>query len=113
MSTTRKLVLAFTALIMFGGNMAEASAATWAQNHPRRAEVNARLANQNTRITYNLAKGNIAPSQAALLKSEDRTVRAQERFDASLNGGHITKAEQRALNQDENAISRQIYNVAH
>jgi hypothetical protein len=35
-------------------------------------------------------------------------VRAQERFDASFNGGHITKAEQRSLNQNENAISGQI-----
>jgi hypothetical protein len=27
---------------------------------------------------------------------------------ASLDGGHITRADQRALNQQENAISRQI-----
>jgi hypothetical protein len=27
---------------------------------------------------------------------------------AQFNGGHITKAEQRALNQQENAVSRRI-----
>jgi len=27
---------------------------------------------------------------------------------AGFNGGHITRAEQRALNQQENAVSRQI-----
>jgi hypothetical protein len=113
MNITRKVSLAFLAFAILGGTIADASAATWAQNHPRRAEVNGRLANQNTRVNANLAKGNLTPGQAAQLKSEDKSVRAQERFDASLNGGHITKAEQRALNQDENAISRQIYNEAH
>jgi hypothetical protein len=42
------------------------------------------------------------------MHDEDRMVRTQERFDARFNDGHITKAEQRALNQDENGISRQI-----
>jgi hypothetical protein len=32
---------------------------------------------------------------------------------AAQNGGHITKAEQRALNQEENAVSRQIYQEKH
>jgi hypothetical protein len=113
MITTRKLSLAFTALFMLGGNIADASAATWAENHPLRAQLNARLANQNARINDNLAKGNITPSQAAQLKSEGAAVRAQERFDASLNGGHITTAQQRALNQDEDAISQEIYSAAH
>jgi hypothetical protein len=39
---------------------------------------------------------------------EDRQVRREERTMASLDGGHITRADQRALNQQENAISRQI-----
>jgi hypothetical protein len=113
MSTTRKILLTLAALTMVGGTIADASAATWAENHPLRAQVNGRLANQSARIDDNLAKGNITPSQAAQLKSEGAAVRAQERFDASLNGGHLTRAQQRALNQDENAISQQIYNAAH
>ena len=42
------------------------------------------------------------------MRAEDRTIRAQERFDAGFNNRHITRAEQRALNQDENGLSRQI-----
>lgn len=32
---------------------------------------------------------------------------------ASQNGGHITKAEQKALNQEENKVSKEIYNEKH
>ena len=32
---------------------------------------------------------------------------------ASFDNGHITKADQRSLNQQENAISEQIYDERH
>lgn len=97
-------VLATLALASF----AQTPAATWKQEHPRRAEVNRRLANQNQRIKQEVKQGEISPSQAAALHQEDHQIRHEERTMASLNGGHITKAEQRALNQQENAVSKQI-----
>lgn len=93
--------------------VASASAGTWAQNHPRRVEVNDRLANQNFRIDRDYRDGQITAGQARYLHAEDRSILSQERFDARFNGGHITGAEQRALNQDENGVSRQIYGDAH
>ena len=83
---------------------APASAAT----HPRRAEVNARLANQDRRIHQERKEGDITAAQAQDLHQEDRGIRADERFDASQNNGHITKAEQHSLNQQENSVSQQI-----
>jgi len=80
----------------------------WEKNHPRRAEVNDRLANQNKRINQEVKEGEISKGQAAKLHREDRQVRQEERDMASQNGGHITKQEQRTLNQQENGISRQI-----
>ena len=80
----------------------------WEKNHPRRAEVNDRLANQNKRINQEVKEGEISKGQAAKLHREDRQVRREERAMASQNGGHITKQEQRTLNQQENAISHQI-----
>ena len=32
---------------------------------------------------------------------------------AAQNGGHITKEEQKTLNQQENKVSQQIYNEKH
>ena len=85
-----------------------ASAMGWRAGHPRRAEVNARLNHQDRRINVERREGEITTAQAHDLHAEDRGIRAQERFDASNNGGHITRAEDRSLNQQENAVSHQI-----
>ena len=70
--------------------------------------MNGRLANQNKRINNELKEGEITKGQAQKLHAEDHAIRKEERTMASTNGGHITKAEQRALNQQENQVSRQI-----
>ena len=80
----------------------------FAKNHPRREQVNGRLAHQNKRIKDEVREGEITKAQAATLHKEDRQIRQEERLMASQNGGHITKQEQRTLNQQENAVSRQI-----
>jgi hypothetical protein len=113
MGTKRNLHVIIVGLAFLVGGADIASAATWQQTHPRRVQVNQRLANQNARINRDLASGKITAAQAAQLHSEDKGVRSQERFDASLDSSHITKAEQRSLNQNENAISKQIYQDAH
>lgn len=91
-------------------SVASASAAngTWAQNHPRRVQVNNRLNNQNRRIHQEVKNGEITKGQAANLHHEDRQIRSEERAMASQNGSHITRQEQRTLNRQENAVSRQI-----
>jgi hypothetical protein len=80
----------------------------WQKAHPRRTEVNARLANQDKRIKQERKEGEITKAQAQKLHSEDHAIRQEERTMASTNGGHITKTEQRALNQQENQVSQQI-----
>jgi hypothetical protein len=81
---------------------------TWQKNHPRRTQVNSRLANQNRRIHNDVKDGTLNKAQAANLHRDDHQVRQEERDMASQNGGHITKAEQGVLNQQENGISNQI-----
>jgi len=105
-SKTFRVALIAASVALMGAT--GASASTWAQRHPRRAEVNHRLANQNHRINRELREGEITRGQARGLHREDRFVRREERFMASQHHGHITRAEQRALNQQENGISRQI-----
>jgi Spy/CpxP family protein refolding chaperone len=84
------------------------AATTWQKTHPRRAEVNHRLANQNRRIHEEVREGDLTRAQAATLHKDDRQIRREERAMASQNGGHITRLEQKTLNQQENAVSRQI-----
>src|ERR1700676_1822754 len=76
----------------------------WQKDHPRREQVNNRLANQNKRIHQEVKEGELSKGQAAKLHREDRNIRKEERAMASTNHGHITKAEQKALNQQENQV---------
>ena len=80
----------------------------WQKDHPRREQVNNRLANQNKRIKQERREGEISKAQAQKLHAEDRGIRREERTMARTNGGHITKTEQKALNQQENQVSKQI-----
>lgn len=91
--------------VVSGGAMAETQ---WEKEHPRRDQVNDRLANQNKRIHQEVKEGEISKQQAANLHKQDHQIRQEERNMASLNGGHITKQEQKALNQQENAVSKEI-----
>jgi type II secretory pathway component PulF len=97
-------IFAVTATLATG---AQAETA-WEKNHPRRDQVNDRLANQNKRITKEVQEGEMSKRKAARLRANDRAIRTEERAMASQNGGHITKSEQRVLNQQENANSRKI-----
>ena len=107
--STRILLTVAAATLTLAGLTNTASADTaWQQNHPRREEVNNRLANQSQRIHNQVKDGDLTRKQAARLHKDDRQVRREERMMASQNGGHITKSEQKVLNQQENGISKQI-----
>ena len=80
----------------------------WQKDHPRREQVNNRLANQNKRIQNEVKEGELTKSQAAGLHKQDHQIRQEERAMASQNGGHITKLEQATLNQQENRVSKEI-----
>jgi hypothetical protein len=81
---------------------------TWQKNHPRRTQVNSRLANQNRRIHQDVKGGTLSKGQATALHQQDHQVRQEERDMASQNRSHITKGEQSVLNQQENGISHEI-----
>jgi hypothetical protein len=109
LNSIRKALTVAAATAALAGIAGNALADTqWQKDHPRRTEVNNRLANQNKRIHNEVKDGQINKAQAAKLHSEDHAIRNEERTMASTNGGHITKTEQKALNQQENQVSRQI-----
>ena len=105
----RKTLALIGVVGMFAAVSGNTFAATeWQKDHPRRAEVNHRLANQDKRIHKEVKSGEISKAQAKQLHHEDHQIRQEEHAMASQNGGHITKQEQRTLNQQENAVSKQI-----
>jgi len=80
----------------------------WDQRHPRRDEVNDRLANQDQRIHQEVKEGDLTKTQAAALHKDDRKIRQEERDMAHMDNGHITQLDQKALNQQENVVSKEI-----
>jgi hypothetical protein len=109
MNTSVKIAtLAMGLAVVLAGATSASADTRWQSHHPRREEVNTRLARQNHRITVERRQGELTGRQAHELRAEDRGVRAQERFYASRHGGHVTRAEQRRLNREENGVSRQI-----
>jgi hypothetical protein len=103
-----RIAVIILSLGVVAGTAGLANAETWNQAHPRRAEVNARLNNQNHRINEERREGEITAGQARALHAQDHLIRSEERFMARQNGGHITRGEQRLLNRQENAVSREI-----
>jgi hypothetical protein len=104
----KAIALAVLSALVVGVSANAVAETNWEKRHPRRAEVNDRLAHQNKRINRDLKEGKITPAQAHKLHSEDREIRREERAMASQNGGHITKQEQRVLHRQENAVGKQI-----
>lgn len=104
------LSMLVASIFLFGNATNVFAESNWAKEHPRRKEVNNRLNNQNRRINKKVSEGKMSKGEAKKLHQEDRNIRQEERDMAKQNGGHITKQEQAALNQQENKNSREIYN---
>ena len=102
-TTAIKMALGAAMMALLAGTAANA-ATPWQKAHPRRTEVNMRLAHQERRITAERRDGEITRD----LRAEDRGIRGEERLEASRDHGHITKTEKRSLNRQENTVSRQI-----
>jgi hypothetical protein len=108
MNRSAKAIIAATIGIL-GLSATSALAETlWDRHHPRRDQVNDRIENQDRRINHEFREGELTPWQAGRLHQEDRTIRHEERAMASFDHGHITRNDERALNQQENAVSGQI-----
>jgi hypothetical protein len=104
--------MAVAACLLVGG-LSQAQDTAWQAQHPRREQVNQRLANQNKRIVAGEESGKLNAAQAEQLQAKDGQIRQQERTDAAAHGGHITKPEQRQLNREENRNSQRIYQEKH
>lgn len=102
-----KTILLVGGLILSASSFAQTN---WQAHHPRRVDVNHRLANQNSSINHKVVEGKMTPYQARHLRHEDHLIRQEERTDSKFNHSHITKTEQNTLNHQENQVSHQIKN---
>ncbi len=103
-ANTKLMSLAVLGLVAFS-SITPSFANGFDNRHPRRGEVLNRAGNLNSRINAN--RGNLG-GHFGQLKREDRSIVAQQRRDARMNGGYITRGQQAQLNREENHVSNQI-----
>jgi hypothetical protein len=82
------------------------SFASWAQKHPRQAQVLHRDNKINNRINNDY--GHLG-GQYGHLEHQDYQISQQDHSDARRNGGYITKGQQGQLNREETALSKETY----
>ncbi len=95
-------------IALFGISTTTFAQTQFDRNHPRRAEVNSRLARQDARIHHEAREGEISRAKAARLHREDHSVRRQEQRMAARDHGHLTSRDKARLNHRENRISKRI-----
>jgi hypothetical protein len=113
--TNSLVVLAVGGLMFVGSAAAQSSNNTSGAGpgvvdpgHPRVNEVNRREANQQKRIGNGVANGKLTSKQATNLEKRETSVQNREQADMAKHNGHLTKAEQRGINRQQNRISRSI-----
>ncbi|MGA7565578.1 MAG: hypothetical protein WBW53_05850 [Terriglobales bacterium] len=81
--------------------------------HPRVNQVNGREENQQQRIGNGVSSGRLNSRQTANLERRETSVQNREQRDMAKNNGHLTKAEQKGINRQQNRISKSIYKDKH
>ena len=76
---TKFAAVAFAATVLAGSAGTAFADTPWQESHPRREEVNNRLANQDHRINEERREGELGRGQARALHREDHRIRQEER----------------------------------
>jgi hypothetical protein len=76
-------------------------------------EVGQRRENQQDRIANGIRNGSLSAGQTARLENHEQGINHEVAGMRQANGGRLTGADRRAVNQQQNRVSRQIYNKKH
>jgi hypothetical protein len=114
--TNSLIVLAVGGLLFAGSTSAQTATSNTSgagpgvvdPGHPRVNQVNHREANQQKRIGNGVANGTLTSKQATRLEKRETAVQNREQADMAKHNGHLTKAEQKGINRQQNRSSRGI-----
>jgi len=76
-------------------------------------EVGQRRENQQDRIAQGIRSGELRPGQTARLENQEQGINREVGGMRQANGGRLTNADKRVVNQQQNAVSRHIYRDKH
>ena len=84
-----------------------------AEDPKPKSEVGKRAANQQGRIGQGVKNGSLTPKETINLEKKESAIHQEVHTDRKLNGGALTTAEKKQVNQQQNQVSKQIYNKKH
>lgn len=109
MTRTRTVLVAALGLVAAASIATGASAESrWDRHHPRQDEVFDRIHNQDHRIRADYRDGEIGRWREHRLLARDNRIGREDRFFSRVNGGYITRGEQRYMNRQENVTGAHI-----
>ncbi|MGA8368224.1 MAG: hypothetical protein ACLQMT_09195 [Candidatus Acidiferrales bacterium] len=76
-------------------------------------EVGQRRENQQDRIAQGIRSGELRPGQTARLENQEQGINREVGGMRQANGGRLTNADKRVVNQQQNKVSRHIYRDKH
>src|SRR5271169_5959694 len=84
-----------------------------ATQHEGTGEVGQRKENQQDRIAQGVKSGQLTPGETAKLEKQQQGINRETAGMREANGGKLTQADKKAVNQQQNQASRNIYNKKH
>ena len=106
------------ALLVSGVAMAQDPASngtsnTQTTNTTQDPTIKQRKENQQDRIANGIQSGQLTAGEASKLETKEAAVNGEIKADRAANGGKLTPAEKAKINQQQNGLSKQIYNDKH
>jgi hypothetical protein len=80
---------------------------------PAAAQINQRKENQQDRIANGVASGQLTAGETANLEKKESSLNKEEKLMRSEDNGKLTGADRKVLNQQQNQLSKQIYQDKH
>jgi hypothetical protein len=77
------------------------------------SSVNARETRQQARIDQGVQSGELTKNEAAKLEKQQKKIDAKVEKERAAHGGHLTNAERKEINQEQNKASTAIYSQKH
>jgi len=75
--------------------------------------VRQRKENQQDRIANGVKSGQLTAGETANLETKEAAINGETRADRAANGGKLTPAEKQQINEQQNQLSKQIYDDKH
>jgi hypothetical protein len=75
--------------------------------------VGQRKENQQDRIAQGVKSGQLTAGETANLETKKAAINGETKADRAANGGKLTQAEKKQINQQQNQLSNQIYKDKH